>query len=402
VRKQALDRRPQGYDYAAEIRRRLGPVHACESDYAGSGSARKPYEVIEGVALIEITGVLVNSAYWYDETEYEDIREECQMAADDAAVKAILLRINSPGGETTMAFETARALAKIGTQKPLWAVCEPFAYSAAYLLAVQASRIYVPSVTGGVGSVGVYGVHMDYSGALEKAGVKPTFLSAGDGKTDGNQLEPLSDAAKKRFQAEIDRLYAEFVAEVADGRKLTAEAVRGLGAALKPAGDAIAAGLADAIGSAEQAWVELASLVAKPDFSFSSMTASAAMTSPREVPRMEGIKKPADAAAGQQQAPVVDNAAARAAAEQAGYSAAAEVADLCCLAGVPAQAAAFLAARATPADVRKALIDQRAAAAEETETPSMTVPKASGAATDQKNNPLIQACAALGAAKGGK
>jgi len=143
--------RPADLDYRAELERRFGRKPAmCEMDsLGGSSEQRKPYDTAEGIAIIQITGVLTNDAWWGEESEYGEIQKEVGMASDDAAVKGILLRINSPGGETDNAFETAVFLAKAREKKPIWAIADSMAYSAGYLLASEAERIYVLPITGG-------------------------------------------------------------------------------------------------------------------------------------------------------------------------------------------------------------------------------------------------------------
>jgi ClpP class serine protease len=66
--------------------------------------------------------------------------------------------------------------------------------------------------TGEVGSIGVVAVHIDESGADEKAGLAWTFVFAGECKIDGNAHEPLSDRARATIQADVDRLYGELCA----------------------------------------------------------------------------------------------------------------------------------------------------------------------------------------------
>lgn len=357
-------------NYRAELEQRFGVRPAlCEMDAIGySADKRKPYEMAEGVAIIDISGVLTNDAWWWDETEYGDIQREVRMALEDSDVTAILLRVNSPGGETDNAFETADVIAEAGKKKPLWAAADNIAYSAGYLLASSASRIYVAAKSGGVGSIGVYSAHFDYSKALEKMGINVTLISAGKGKTDGNPYEPLSDAAKKKIRAEVDRLYGLFVGSVARGRRgLSEESVREMGAALcNGAEAAIAAKLADKSGSVEDAWVDLVEFTQAQQQKSFGMSASAGMN-PRKEVGMADTHKPADEKKPPEQAAeaVADNAKLVAEARAAGFAEAQEIVELCSLAGQPAKAAAFIGERKSAADVRKTLLDERARSGEE-------------------------------------
>jgi signal peptide peptidase SppA len=364
-----LKRRPSGHDYRAELEQRFRGAHLCHMDsIGGSSSDRKPYQVAERIAIIDIVGVLCNDAWYLDETEYSQIQREARMASEDQDADGILLRICSPGGETDNAFETAAVLSQCAEKKPMWAVADNIAYSAAFLMASTAAKIYVPPVTGGVGSVGVYAAHVDMSALLEKAGVKVTFISAGKGKVDGNPYEPLSESARKQMQAEVDRLYGAFVATVATGRGMTPEDIRKIGAqTFHGSQQAIGIGYADVGGTLEQAWFELATASQAASKSIFSMAASA-MTSHKEVPSMTGTgtEKPADANA----KPPVDAAASNASAEDIakakaeGYADAEAVIDLCMIAGKPLNDAHdFIGKRTSAADVRKQLAAERVKAA---------------------------------------
>ena len=251
-----------------EVMRRFGSRPALirmasVSDYFGDSA---PYSIEGGIAMIDISGPLSNSAWSWGGTTYGDIQDQCKIAMADPEVKGALLCINSPGGETDNAFETAVAIAKLASQKPVYAVAGTMAYSAAYLLACQASKIFCSPTSGGVGSVGVWAAHMDYSDMLKQMGIKPTLFSAGEGKTDGNPYEPLSDAAKLSIQADIDRLYGEFVGAVATGRKMAPTDVVKLGArTYEGSKAAISSGLADMPGDVTDAWAALCLAVEDDD-----------------------------------------------------------------------------------------------------------------------------------------
>jgi signal peptide peptidase SppA len=217
-----------------------------------------PYEIRDGVAIIDVTGPLSNAAWSWRGTTYGEIQDQVRCALEDTNVSGIVLNVDSPGGETDNAFETAAMIAKAGKQKPVYAVANTAAYSAAYLIASQADKVYCVPTSGGVGSIGVYCAHMDISEALKKDGVKVTLISAGTGKTDGNPYEPLSKTAEANMQSEIDRLYGEFVGSVADGRGMNAATIVKLGArCFAGSSAAIAAGLADKSGDMSVALADM-------------------------------------------------------------------------------------------------------------------------------------------------
>lgn len=191
---------------------------------------RKPYQVTpEGIAVISVLGPLVKRSSGHflsgGPTTYAEIREEFADAATDPAVKGIIFEIDSPGGEVGGLFELADRIYSQRAVKPIYAVADDDAFSAAYMIASAAEKVYVTS-TGGVGSVGVYVVHVDQSEFDNKLGVKFTYISAGAKKVDLNPHEPIKDAARAEMKVEIDRLYGLFVDAVARNRSVDPQAIR--------------------------------------------------------------------------------------------------------------------------------------------------------------------------------
>ena len=374
----------------------------------GTYTARKPYRVVDGIAIIDVCGLLINDETWGDGwycSSYTRIQSEILGALESTEVEGILLLIDSPGGETDNAFETAALLAEAATLKPLWAVAAVSAYSAAYLLASQAAAIFAPETSGGMGSIGVYWVHLDWSKALDKMGIKPTILQAGEGKTDGNPYEPLSDAARESIQGEVDRLYGEFVEAVAVGRGISADKIRNqIGAhTISGGGALIEAGLADAIGSVETVMQEFrAELTAAKKRASSQAFAAAATANTTKggmgnsMPNL--LKKPVGASAGEDDKtkststenadpkpePTEEQPKAAAApaatsdqiaeARKQGYAEALEIVSLCSIAKKPAEALGFLKKGATPAAVREQLTEAMAAESDKDPIHSQVAP----------------------------
>lgn len=146
--------------------------------------------------------------------------------ANDRSVAGIVLNIDSPGGMVDLVPETAatiRAARREG--RPIFAVANTMAASAAYWIASQADRLYAsPSAL--VGSIGVRVMHIDESEALASAGLKVTHIFAGPRKTEGNGQQPLDAAAQQALQDEVDATYAMFVADVAAARGVPESVVR--------------------------------------------------------------------------------------------------------------------------------------------------------------------------------
>ena len=148
----------------------------------------------EGIAVIPIHGSLVKRALGMDAasglTSYSEIASMLDAALADPQVRGILLDIDSPGGEASGSFELSRRVREVAAVKPVWAVANDAAYSAAYALAASAQRLFVTE-TGGVGSIGVIALHVDQSVKDAKDGYRFTAITAGAHKHDYSPHEPL-------------------------------------------------------------------------------------------------------------------------------------------------------------------------------------------------------------------
>jgi ClpP class serine protease len=150
-------------------------------------------------------------------------------------------------------FATANLVRAVNEVKPVLAFVNDVAASAAYGIASAAREIIV-SPTSMVGSIGVVLTHLDRSGELEDRGVKPTLIHAGAHKVDGHPFGPLSDAVRADLQAEVLKIYDQFVGLVAEGRagRISAAAIRATEARTYLGADAITQGLADRMASLDE------------------------------------------------------------------------------------------------------------------------------------------------------
>lgn len=227
-----------------------------EVDPSSSTGAKKPYRTTaDGTAIIPVIGSLVGRGGWLSALSgiqsYENIKFALGAAANDKAVKSIVLDIDSPGGEAVGAFETADAVRAAAAKKEVIAVATGLCCSAAYAIASAASSV-ITTKSSVIGSIGVVMLHADYSHALHDRGVVPTLIHAGKKKVDGSPYKPLTDEVKASLKAEVEKFNSLFVATVAEGRKsLTAEAILAMEAGTYIGADAVAIGLADAVGSFE-------------------------------------------------------------------------------------------------------------------------------------------------------
>lgn len=258
----------------------------------------KPYRVANGVAIITITGSLVNRGAWIGAqsglTSYEGIGHQLKTARDDETIQAVILDLHSPGGEATGAFEIASMVRDVAARKRTVAVVNGMAASAGYAIASGASEI-VTTETGVSGSIGVVMLHADYSRHLANEGIDPTLIFAGAHKVDANPFEPLPADVRDGLQAEVTAFYDLFLNTVAKGRgnRLSADAARKTEARTFIGKAAVDAGLADRVGTFETVLAELTRATSPKGGRSTSQSRSTSMSETSGAPTAEqaGISK---------------------------------------------------------------------------------------------------------------
>ena len=151
-----------------------------------------------------------------------------QMVADPD-VGAVVLDVASPGGAVAGVQELWQTIIDARGTKPIVAVANSLAASAAYWIATAADEI-VMTPGGEVGAIGVFTAHEDVSEAQAKDGVKTTLISAGRKKVEDSPFAPLTEEARADIQAKVDTFYDMFVGAVARGRGVDkSEVVQGFG-----------------------------------------------------------------------------------------------------------------------------------------------------------------------------
>lgn len=260
----------------------------------GDDSPWRPYTVHEGVLQIPVQGVLINRfSYSFGTwvTGYQYIERALARGLDDMNVSAIALIVNSPGGMVAGCFELADKIFDGRKRKPIRAFAADHAYSAAFALSSSAREIVVTR-SGGTGSVGVVTAHVDWSKALEREGIKVTFVFAGDHKVDGNPYESLPESVKARMQGRIDRIYGVFTSTVARNRGMEESAVIDTKALTYDAEDSIEVGFADRIGSLEEEMVVFAQEAAQhgdEEMSYTQEQMDAAVSAARAEGKAAGV-----------------------------------------------------------------------------------------------------------------
>ena len=228
-------------------------------DENGAGFTPSPngpgYKLVGSAAVIQVYGTITPRPSVFSDfsggASSEQLGRAVDAAAADPKAEAIVLDIDSPGGSVWgMPELTAKVLAA-RKAKPVHAVANHVAASAAYWIATQANTVAV-TPAGWVGSVGCIWARMDDTKADEMAGLKTTYISAGEFKAEGHGA--ITDAELADKQAMVNAYYAQFVAGVAKGRGVSVAKVEkdfGQGRVKLPEA-AIEARMADRIATLDQ------------------------------------------------------------------------------------------------------------------------------------------------------
>lgn len=230
---------------------------------------RDPGWISDRIAVIDVSGIIMNSHQpgLFSEGEHPVslLVENLTAAAQDNRVKAVVLRINSPGGTVTASdtlFQEIKAF-KAKSGKPVVAYFQDVAASGAYYLACASDEIIAQRTTV-TGSIGVIMQMVDLSHTMEKLGIESDAIKSGPFKDSGSPFRHMKPQERELFQGLVDNFYSQFVAVVCEGRpKLTKEQVLKLAdGRVYSAEQALEAGLIDRIGTIQDA-VESAKSKAK-------------------------------------------------------------------------------------------------------------------------------------------
>ncbi|MGK2897912.1 MAG: signal peptide peptidase SppA [Burkholderiaceae bacterium] len=181
-------------------------------------------------ALIEVRGEIAANA----EASAENLLPGIKAAFEEDNAKAIVLRINSPGGSPVQAGiinDEIRRLKKLHKDKKVYAVVEETCASGAYYIAVAADQIYADKASV-VGSIGVLMDSFGATGLMDKLGVERRLLTAGENKGIGDPFSPLLPKQRAYIQTMLDQIHQQFITVVKQGRgtrlKETPETFSGL------------------------------------------------------------------------------------------------------------------------------------------------------------------------------
>ncbi|MBO0720412.1 MAG: signal peptide peptidase SppA [Blastocatellia bacterium] len=216
------------------------------------------------IAVVPVEGVI-------NDDLAKEVDRHLKQYGDDARVKAIILRINSPGGGVSASQEIYREVKRIKDERKKKVVVSmaSVAASGGYYIACPADKIFANPGTI-TGSIGVIAEWFNFKELAAWAKVKPVVFKSGEFKDTGSPTRDLTDREKKYFQGMIDELYGQFVSAVTEGRKgkgeeaggLTEESIKKLADGRVYTGEgAKRYGLIDEIGNYEDAVKDAAKLV---------------------------------------------------------------------------------------------------------------------------------------------
>jgi len=189
----------------------------------------KRYEILDGVAVLPIEGVLAKRANLFMQISggcsMQMAERDLRDALADPHVHSIILSIDSPGGTVDGTQTLANAVRAGQAIKPIVTLASGTMASAAYWIGSAAQAAYISDATTNVGSIGVVAKHVDVSRAEEQSGVKTTEIYAGKFKRIASQHAPLTEEGRQSIQDAVDYTYSLFVQAVAEQRGVTTEKV---------------------------------------------------------------------------------------------------------------------------------------------------------------------------------
>jgi protease IV len=196
------------------------------------------------VGVVEVTGTIEDSRHVVD---------ALKRFADADGIKAVVVRVESPGGGVAPSQEIYQAIRKLRERKPVVASLGGVAASGGYYVAAACDTIVANPGTI-TGSIGVIAQLPVIQGLLEKLGVQAQVLKAGEHKDMGSPVRPLTDEERALFQQMIDSVHTQFIAAIVEGRKMEEPKVRALADGRVFSGEqAQQVGLVDALGGLEDA-----------------------------------------------------------------------------------------------------------------------------------------------------
>ena len=205
---------------------------------------QKSIPIGERVAIIRIEGPIIDSKDTIDEiTDY----------VKDSSIKAIVLRIDSPGGAVAPSQEIYEEVRKAAVKKKIVVSMGSVAASGGYYIASAATRIFANPGTL-TGSIGVIMEIPNFSGLMNKVGVKTEVIKSGKHKDIASVFRGIGKEEREILQSALDNVHEQFITAVSEGRKMLIDDVRKIADGRVFTGEqALKVGLVDELGNLEDA-----------------------------------------------------------------------------------------------------------------------------------------------------
>ena len=236
-------------------------------DYAENvASTAKTYTTKDKIAIIYAQGEIGSGEGDVNEVGEGSMRRSLREARLDSQVKAIVLRIDSPGGDALTSDLIWREIENTKKVKPVIVSMGNLAASGGYYIACNATKIFAENNTI-TGSIGVFGLLPNFTQLTSKMGINSEQVSTNTNAADYSIFKPLTENYKAFAQEGVEKIYTTFVSRVAAGRKMTFPQVDAIGQGRVWSGaDALKIGLVDAIGGMDDALQYAAHLVKIKDY----------------------------------------------------------------------------------------------------------------------------------------
>ncbi len=259
--------------YHNDIRKRLG-VDPDEKynkvsirDYAENiARTANDYLATDKIALIYAQGEITSGEGDVNTIGEGSIRRSLQQARKDNAVKAIVLRVDSPGGNALTSDLIWREVELTKKVKPVVVSMGNLAASGGYYIACNGNRIFAEANTI-TGSIGVFGMLPNFTALAQRIGVHSEQVSTHANSAGYSVFQPMDEGFQKVTQESVERIYSTFVSRVSQGRKMAPAAVDSIAQGRVWSGtEALKIGLIDEIGGLDDAIAHAAKLAKVRDF----------------------------------------------------------------------------------------------------------------------------------------
>ena len=223
------------------------------TDYLKYTKNKRRFKGSDRIAVIYAEGEIIYGQGGSDFIDPETMRESLRQVREDKKVKAVVLRINSPGGSALSSELIWREIQEVRKVKPVVVSFSDVAASGGYYIGVASDMIFTEPTTI-TGSIGVFATIPNVNGLADKFGINAEQVGTHRQSVDYSLFEPLNDDFREVLRSDIEITYNLFLTRVAEGRDISVSRADSLAQGRVWSGtDAVALGLADALGGLDDA-----------------------------------------------------------------------------------------------------------------------------------------------------